>query len=513
MKKLSNVIALFILVSVNVLTPVSYAQENLEGGWVTNKYTCSLGETGYYTCEMDTEGDFTCYEFSCEYNGVLYPCWESSNGYECYIGRYNRSSEPVDGGYYFEPNLDGEYYCESSHVESLNASDLRSASYYGEYNCRNEEEAYYWCDYREGMYFCPTDLYVCSETVDWYSCVSDEENWHYYCESDIEWEGIWPDKSVEFRAIMSEWTYTCYDIYGYDDPIYNCEEPELKAWWLWYFCPYPKYSCEWEDWWYLCTEGYTWEWEDYYYCIINYHGDDLAKWGSAILGDYSCYQPYGYKGYAECYFEDDGEYFCVPKYSCELDGDGYNCAEDPYWRYQCDSNGPLLLDSDVLTVDSANWYYCYYRNNTYSNCSKNSNDNYFCPVKWWVKMDWNWEYECLAENAEYSEVEWQCVYEIEDILWNTTTIMSSNLWATETNPMWDFYQWWSNYKYPRYPYNALNNWDCNLDENGNWDCPLDGYEYYLEEELQDKMPTNTVDDSDITYSFSRYQCDNNVTKL
>ena len=97
-------------------------------------------------------------------------------------------------------------------------------------------------------------------------------------------------------------------------------------------------------------------------------------------------------------------------------------------------------------------------------------------------MDWNWEYECLAENAEYSEVEWQCVYEIEDILWNTTTIMSSNLWATETNPMWDFYQWWSNYKYPRYPYNALNNWDCNLDENGNWDCPLDGYEYYLEED-------------------------------
>ena len=37
------------------------------------------------------------------------------------------------------------------------------------------------------------------------------------------------------------------------------------------------------------------------------------------------------------------------------------------------------------------------------------------------------------------------------------------------------------------------------------------YEYYLEEQLQSTMPTNSVEDSEISYSFSRYQCDNNVT--
>lgn len=37
------------------------------------------------------------------------------------------------------------------------------------------------------------------------------------------------------------------------------------------------------------------------------------------------------------------------------------------------------------------------------------------------------------------------------------------------------------------------------------------YEYYLEEQKQDQMPTNTAEFEGVAYSFSRYQCDNNVT--
>ena len=76
--------------------------------------------------------------------------------------------------------------------------------------------------------------------------------------------------------------------------------------------------------------------------------------------------------------------------------------------------------------------------------------NWICePVKWWTTVNEQWDYECLAEWATYDKASWQCVYTAKNINGNTITLMSSNLGATELNPMWDFYQWGNDWRYPR----------------------------------------------------------------
>ena len=476
MKKLANLIALFILVSVNVVTPLTYAQEVLEAD---TYYNCTLayGEWGdpYYSCEEKPQGDYLCENYGdwywkCKYNEITRWCreiGESSLSCEAY---YQKSSQQQNWWYYFEPSWGGEFFCSYSHVESITTSDLENASYHGEYSCAkyneewDSEEWYVWCEYREDRYFCPTELYACSERIDWYYCEPNEETWYYYCEADSTWGDMWPDRWVDIRSITSEWTYTCYDIYGDNYPIYNCKEPKLR-WGQGYECLFPKYTCIQEDWGYYCTEGYEWEDDSYYYCEMNEFWDNVAKSSVSAMGYYSCYQPKEWGNeFTNCEWEDQGEYFCYSTYVCELDKDGYNCIEDGDGEYYCQHYN-LAIPQEI---NSINWdYYCYnHFGNQYDYCSKNDEWNgYLCPIKWWTKFNTNGDYECLAEWAEFNEDLGQCVYTVTGYDGEDIIIMASNLWVTADNLTWLYYQWGRNYGFPGY------NWD--IDDNRIY-APLDG---------------------------------------
>ena len=70
-------------------------------------------------------------------------------------------------------------------------------------------------------------------------------------------------------------------------------------------------------------------------------------------------------------------------------------------------------------------------------------------IKWWTAIS-NWNYECMAEWATYDEDLKQCIYTVTGYDGKTIVIMSSNLWVTEWNYIWLYYQWWKWYGFKPY---------------------------------------------------------------
>lgn len=140
----------------------------------------------------------------------------------------------------------------------------------------------------------------------------------------------------------------------------------------------------------------------------------------------------------------------------------------------------------IAKLDQYNWYTTNIKDNNYlvnldavvfTQSDKNEDTNtivlyWFSKCEYWQAWDGQ---KCVCDEGEMDEESWQCVYEIEDIKWNTITIMTSNLWATDTNPLWAFYQWGNNYAFPRDTWLST----CELDNDGNGDCPLE-WDYDIE---------------------------------
>lgn len=489
MKKLNLVLfptlALAIFAGVNLFaTGVS---------WDAIKYDCNLEEgSSYYVCEEDSNWEYLCWGVSCEYSGVSYWCEKQGDNYRCRVSRVDKGAEQENGWYYFSTNRLGGYECGSMFESSLNVNNLRKVSSYWEYYCYPIEwwgRSYYGCDDYEGWYFCPTELYSCSEGIEWYSCELDELEWNYYCEQN----SLVYDNAA--AILSSDETYTCYDIFGYNEDLNNCYEPELRGASS-YVCPYEKYSCTRENWKYRCTEGYQWNDDNYYYCKRNHQSSPIKDRAASAQWEYSCYQTKdnGHR-YTYCYWEDEDEYLCYPMYACELDKDGYNCVENTEGDYYC-QNYNVAIPQDLSSVNGG--YYCRDNNdNRYDYCSENNAwDGYFCPVKWWTKIS-DWDYQCLPDSwrytAEYDEGLEQCIYTVNGYNGKDIVIMSANIWITQQNPVWLYYQWWKWYGFKSYFWN-------------NEPAPAYNIEDYLDDDEYDLFQSYELSTLSNTWSVDEDPC-------
>ena len=478
MKKLANLIALFILVSVNVFTPITYAQ----GEWARN-YDCAP-EQGqewwwYYICQAEDGWDYSCEDFwdwywECEYNEDTKSCWDYGDGIiGCNVGSYQKSEQQPDWWYNFEPIWgDREFDCGYAKVWGLGlSSDLRNTSSYGDFVCsrdwEDEGEHYYGCSESLNGYYCP-QLY--SHYIDrdkgTYIFYKDTDNWYYSCDLD-DFESDYQEDT----SVVEGWdNYICWDQGWYVNSCYEdfislpSSEPRFSEddYELWYVCPI-SYSCyeeeesDYQEEGIYCYEKMSGEYE----CESNW--PVVAKWLLSDIGGYSCSSRVNKYScdWDESYWRFKCEEPSTVKYTCTFDGkDGYECTEHDEGSYKCVYPDSLIESSVYDNV------VCYYGDIYHWDCSP-IDDGYFCPVKWWTVINDNWDYECLEYNgpsgngggviqnnwryvAEYNEELGQCVYTVPGYDGNNIIIMSSNLGVTGGNLTWLYYQWWTWYGFPGY---------------------------------------------------------------
>lgn len=181
------------------------------------------------------------------------------------------------------------------------------------------------------------------------------------------------------------------------------------------------------------------------------------------------------------------------EWGCSIDDYDYDHVASASLCGSADMIGRIFVPENqrlsswkIEKLDQYNWYTTNVKDNNYlvnldavvfTQSDKNEDTNtivlyWFSKCEYWQAWDGQ---KCVCDEGEMDEESWQCVYEIEDIKWNTITIMTSNLWATDTNPLWAFYQWGNNYAFPRDTWLST----CELDNDGNGDCPLE-WDYDIE---------------------------------
>ena len=398
MKKLANLIALFILVSVNVFTPITYAQEVLDE---LDKYNCSP-EWGWgewwqnFICTQKSDWEYLCTEDSeswkCRYNNDERFCEDKGdNILDCGAVQYSISDQLPNWWYNFTPSWDEwDFYCDYAEVWGLGLSnDLREMSSYWYYNCSWKWRNYYGCSESWNWFSCPQLYnYYLDRDKGTYIFYKDTDYWYYSCDLN-DFDGY--DHPEDASVVGDGGDYVCWDQRWYVNSCYEdtVRLPEESERWIssepeflnddyelgsWYVCPI-SYSCHEE-------EENTYQ-EEGIYCYEEMSGEYecesnwpvVAKWLLSDIGGYSCSSR-------------------VNKYSCDWD--------ESYWRFKCEE------PSD------------------------------------------DWDDECLWEGAEYDDELWQCVYKVPGYDGKKIVIMSSNLGATKNNLTWLYYQWWRDHGFAGY---------------------------------------------------------------
>lgn len=324
-----------------------------------------------------------------------------------------------------EMDRDGLYY-------------LCEPSSWGEYSCRSDEGGYEcWYDVNEYVKSCRSanedeTSYLCNvggynkiPDVGWYYFEPKWSEGSWYCY--YAWEGAESLNVNDLRNVSYYWDYACGAYWDSTD-YYGCYYREGK-----YFCP------QWYDYYIDRAKGkYVFYKASYWYDTCEPNGSAEENSVNSLDDTYTCWWLNNcYPDEVEPIAMEDDEmeevYVCPISYRCNLES--WICDQYESWGYHCESNGNQQAKSLLSNIVE---YSCSDGEHTLTNCD-------------WDDNQWRFECSrCLAEWAEYDEELEQCIYTTTGYDGKDIVIMSTNLWATQQNPIWLYYQWWKWYGFGSY---------------------------------------------------------------